>query len=144
MLDKAVQLPPFSIDSLMHEMASKGDLKGVKDMIEKGSYNPMNKDESGYTALDCAVVSGHLHLVKNFIEELGCNPTEPGLNSWTSLHLAAGTGELSIVKYLLDDQNIEALCYDDFKYTPLYHACVRVFESLAQFCKYNFLNHTSN
>ena len=73
----------------LHINASKGNLKEIRTMIERGDYNPLNKDENGNTAIHCAAMNGHLHVVKYFVEDLGCNPTLPGVKNCTILHIAA-------------------------------------------------------
>lgn len=58
--------------------------------------------------------------MKYFVDELGFNPTETGSRNYTLLHFAVLGGHLPLVQYLLQDKEVEPLCYAD---KGLHFAC---------------------
>ena len=64
-----------STENELHRASAGGDLKKVKELIEKGQFDPLQKESRfGANALHYAAQFGQLGVLRYFIEEVGCNP----------------------------------------------------------------------
>ena len=87
------------IGSVLHWVAAVGQLD-VKYLVEKKNCNPMQKNDTGSTALHMAAITGNVDVFKYFISECNCNPACPGPLGLTFLHFASDQGHLDIVQFL--------------------------------------------
>ena len=109
--------------SPLYEAISKGNLKRVKECIEKGN-NPLEKDVNDETSLQYAVKFGKLDILKYLIDDVQCSPATKGWRGSTILHTAAETKQLSILTYLIEDcKQDPTATLDDYDSSPLSYAC---------------------
>ena len=112
-----------STENELHLASYRGDLKKVKALIEKGQFDPLQKEgRFGANALHYAAQFGQLGVLRYFIEEMGCNPASLDNRAMTPLHYAAAGKHLDIVRYLVAEQQMDPLCCADTGDTPLHIA----------------------
>jgi ankyrin repeat protein len=57
---------------MIHVACIKGHLDIVRFMLKNNYFDKEERNEYGYTTLDCASIGGHLEIVKYLIN-IGCN-----------------------------------------------------------------------
>lgn len=91
----------FQPEVLLQEMVLDGDLKAVKEILDSGTLNDINKlSPAGLTALHQSAIDGNLECAKALISsgaDVNCTDCE----LWTPLHAAAMSGQIELVRYLL-------------------------------------------
>ena len=112
-----------STENELHLASYRGDLKKVKELTEKGQFNPLQKESKfGANILHYTARFGQLGVLRYFIEERGCNPASQDNRAWTPLHYAALGKHLDIVHYLVAEQQMDPLCCANDGSTPLHAA----------------------
>jgi ankyrin repeat protein len=86
----------------IHEFAQKGDLEGVKSLIEKDPELVNAKDEDGRTALHWACRGVHLDVVK-FLVEKGADVNAEDNNKIVPLHSLATRNSAAAIAVLVDN-----------------------------------------
>lgn len=91
----------FQPEVLLQEMVLDGDLKAVKEILNSGTLNDINKlSPAGLTALHQSAIDGNLECAKALVAngaEVNCVDCE----LWTPLHAAAMSGKIDLIRYLL-------------------------------------------
>ena len=106
----------------LNQAAACGDIKTVKQYVEREGWDPSELDKNGNSTFHIAAKHGQLEVVKYLAEALCCDPCSRGQHEQTPLHFASESGHLDIVKYLTDDHHCDPLCVDRFQSTPLHEA----------------------
>ena len=84
----------------LHVASKAGDMDEVKRLLED-SAEVHKEDNAGFTALDMAIMHGHLDIAKRLCQEMGVG-TSVRDNSAPSLYWAAHLGRVNIVRELID------------------------------------------
>ena len=82
----------------LHSAASAGDVKRVKELLEKGA-DPNARDEDGRTPLYWAAFRGHVEVVKLLLEH-GADPNAEDEAGRTPLHAAMFYGCIEVAKHV--------------------------------------------
>ena len=82
----------------LHNAASMGDVRRVKELLEKGA-DPNARDEDGRTPLHEAAGMGHVEIVKLLLEH-GADPNAEDEDGWTPLHVAMFYGCIEVAKHV--------------------------------------------
>lgn len=91
----------FQPEVLLQEMVLDGDLKAVKEILDSGTLQDLNKlSPAGLTALHQSAIDGNLECAKALIAS-GADVNSTDCELWTPLHAAAMSGQIEIVRYLL-------------------------------------------
>ncbi|MFQ3307743.1 MAG: hypothetical protein ACI8ZF_001007, partial [Candidatus Midichloriaceae bacterium] len=111
-----------SLEELLSDAASKGDVKAIKALVSAGA--DVNKvDYFGHTALHLAASQDHIEAIKALVS-LGADVNHGNNNGVTSLHWAAIKGNIEAIKALgaagadvnkVDKSGYTALCNADSK-----------------------------
>ena len=96
----------------IHSVAESGELEVLVDELGCDPIRPNTKKQ---TALQIAVIEGHLPVVKYLIEDKKCITND---DKNTILHDSASFGHLHILKYLINEQNMDKNSYGCL-YNPL-------------------------
>ena len=110
-------------DELLLKASEKGDLEGVKFLIENGA-DVNAKGCCDYTPLHEAAEKGHLEVVKYLISkgaDVNAKSTGVFTSGYTPLHMAAGGGYLEVVKYLVSN-GVDVNAKGEYGDTPLHEA----------------------
>ena len=99
----------------IHSAAESGELEMVKVLVDELGCDPIRPNTVQQTALQIAVVEGHLPVLKYLIEDKKCITND---DKNTILHDSASFGHLHILKYLINEQNMDKNSYGCF-YNPL-------------------------
>jgi len=98
--DVATQPPQDSGESPLHGVASVGNVRAVKVLLEAGA-DPNTRDNNGNSPLHRAASSGSGETVKVLLEA-GADPNAHGNDKSSPLHLAMSGGSGVVVKLLLE------------------------------------------
>jgi len=82
----------------LHRAASAGDVKRVKELLEKGA-DPNTQDEKGRTPLYWAAYKGRVDVVKLLLER-GADPNVKDGDGKTPLDLARAEGRREVVSVI--------------------------------------------
>jgi ankyrin repeat protein len=95
----------------IHELAQKGDLDGIKALIEKDPELVDARDQDGRTALHWACRGVHLDVVKYLVEK-GANVDAEDANRVVPLHSLATRNNAQGIAILVDKgANVDAVSY---------------------------------
>lgn len=108
------------------EAVKKGDLAGVKEILNQNKSQANGRDDLGLTPLAYAARDGHTEIVKYLFQEIGVDP-DVG-----ALVLAARTGNFEIVQLFLSKKNIDINGQDSYGMTALMAASERGFEKIVK------------
>ena len=101
----------------IHSAAESGELEMVKVLVNELGCDPIRPNTVQQTALQIAVVEGHLPVLKYLIEDKKCITSG---DKSVILHYSAMYGHLHILKYLINEQNMDKNCYSyGCLYNPL-------------------------
>jgi hypothetical protein len=92
---KSIEEMPLSI----HEAAKNGDLKAMKEYIEK-KQSIDTQDQKGITPLGYAVGANRIVIVKMLLDKRA-NPFAVDSSGNSAMHYAAGYGRKELVEYLM-------------------------------------------
>ena len=91
----------FQPEVLLQEMVLDGDLKAVKEVLDSGTLNDINKlSPAGLTALHQCAIDGHLECAKALVAN-GADVNCVDCELWTPLHAAALSGKIDLIRYFL-------------------------------------------
>lgn len=104
-------LASLSSSDDIHELAMKGDLEGVKELIEKDPGTVNAKDSDGRTPLHWACRGVHLDLVKLLVER-GADVNAEDNNGVVPLHSLATRNSAEAIEFLTaKGANVDAVSY---------------------------------
>jgi len=110
--------------STLLDSAERGDLQGVRALVEGGAAINERSGLDGWTPLTGAAYGGHVAVVQ-FLLDHGAAPNPPGrvaLSAYTTpLNAAASGGHFEVVRLLLD-RGVDVNLKDDSNCTALYWA----------------------
>ena len=108
--------------------SENGDLKTIREIIDKGYDMKIFKGMNGFTLLHYAASRGHIHITCELLKRsLSVNITNN--SNETALHLAVYNGNILLVEQLLDyGADINSLNLDNE--TPLFYAAKRNFPAI--------------
>lgn len=109
-------------DTALHHAARSGDLKEVKNLLEKQVHDANCTGYRRRTPLHDAMSKRHLEVSKLLLKH-GANPVSQDLRMQTPLHHAAEVGFLEGVNLLITLKEVNAMTQDLFGATPLHAAC---------------------
>lgn len=115
----ASQQSPLTGETLMHELAKKGDTRVLRFLLTKLRV-PVKTNSAGQSLLHVASLAGKVDTVQALVE-LGFDTKAGDRENQSSLHLACKKGHFATVKYLLDAKASANLA-DDLGETPLHEA----------------------
>ncbi|AAR83654.1 CNPV308 ankyrin repeat protein [Canarypox virus] len=104
----------------LHCAVKKGDIKEVKNLLDKKEYINNVFYEGGYTPLNLAVALGSKQIVRLLLEN-GADPDICSTDLLTPLHIAVRLNSKDIIDLLLTF-NANPDLEDCFRCTPLIHA----------------------
>lgn len=109
--DKGPKNPKSSAASQdLHTLARKGNLAGLRRLLERGAEVDARSKESQKTPLHVACQYGQFNAVKMLVESFGADIEARSAFGRTPLHLAAAQGFPEVVEYLISrNANTKAL-----------------------------------
>ncbi len=116
------ELGKANLESALLVAASKGELKLVKQLVEKSHVAIEVKSQSGYTPLHLATWNQHDEVVKYLLEQ-GASINAQAINGKTPLHLAIESNCSKMVDNLLQAADIEMLPDVDGR-LPIHYAAL--------------------
>lgn len=100
--DKGPKNPKSSAASQdIHVLARKGNLAGLRRLLERGTSVDVRSKESQKTPLHVACQFGELNAVKMLLESFNADIEARTVHGRTPLHLAAAQGFHDVVEYLI-------------------------------------------
>ena len=112
--------------------AANGDELRVAILINLHHVDVSYKDSKGNSALHYAADYGHLKVIIYLIEH-GAHVKDRDQDGMTLLHIAARFGHMHIIHYLISKHNFITFCFDHYKRTPFFVACMHNNLKLAQY-----------
>ena len=109
----------------LHVAAYEGNLTAVQRCIEVEGCDPLQLNERGDTVLHIATLARRLNVIKYLVEDRRLSAaivTESAVGI-TPLKIAILKNDLSLVKCFVGSGQVDPLCLDGQKLTPLHYAC---------------------
>jgi len=109
----------MSLDSELLDTAGKGDVRKVRELLDRGA-DVNARDEDGVTPLHYAAYYGFLDAARLLLDR-GADVNARDEFGGTPLHYAAGSGHVNVVRLLLD-RGADVNARDEDGVTPLHYA----------------------
>ncbi|KAI5656667.1 hypothetical protein M9H77_25460 [Catharanthus roseus] len=111
----------------LHIYASKGDLKGVRRLLDEGmdvNVAAWGPKSHGVTPLHLAAKGGHLKVMDELLERgADIDARTKGACGWTPLHNAAKERKKRAIKFLVENGAFLPDDINDTRFNPPVHYC---------------------
>ena len=109
-------------ESSLHIAVVHKQIDVVKYFISECGWDPMYKNNNGWTYLHSAGLCGSLDIIKYLITECKCDPMIAEQNGVTCFHIAVMNKHIDVVKYLISECGCDPMCKDNDGWTCLHYA----------------------
>ena len=104
----------------------------VRTILEDGTVNINELDDSKGTVLHYAVVGGHTAIVRELCKVGGLDVNIQDKDGWTALHYAAYRGHTDTVQVLLEVEGLDVNIQDEDGWTALHRAAIEGHTDIVQ------------